>query len=219
MGGGWSVSARRPELWFHFLSGRALSEKGHSGGVGPSTESSHVPEPVHTSLGQSLGGERGPASLRTHRPLVRQEVCLDFSVRAWCQAGQNPPATASSCWWGGGGRWSWLLLESSLPRLWGEDRVEGATQDKRKMAHCLHPQASKRRNEMAKGNSLSPSQPTVWVSWLQACLSSVAPAGGTVMPLRLKRTHPIPNALDPGPVLAKAHLGHAHPPRLRLPSL
>ena len=72
---------------------------------------------------------------------------------------------------------------------------------------------------MAKGNSLSPSQPTVWVSWLQACLSSVAPAGGTVVPLRLQRTNPTPHALDPGPVLAKAHLGHAHPPRLRLPSL
>lgn len=72
---------------------------------------------------------------------------------------------------------------------------------------------------MAKGNSLSPSQATAWVSWLQVCLSSVAPAGGTVVPLRLQRTNPTPHALDPGPVLAKAHLGHAHPPRLRLPSL
>lgn len=120
----------------------------------------------------------------------------------------------------GVGRWSWLLLDSSLLGLWGEDRVEGATlKTKERWRTVSTPRPPERRNEMAKGNSLSASQPTVWVSWLQACLSSVAPAGGTVVPLRLKRTHPIPNALDPGPVLAKAHLGHAHPPRLRLPSL
>lgn len=120
----------------------------------------------------------------------------------------------------GVGRWSWLLLDSSLLRLWGEDRVEGVTlKTKERWRTVSTPRPPERRNEMAKGNSLSPSQPTVWESWLQACLSSVAPAGGTVVPLRLKRTHPIPNALDPGPVLAKAHLGHAHPPRLRLPSL
>lgn len=81
-GGGGSVSAQRPELWFHFLSGRALSEKGDSSGMAPSTEASLVPEPLNTSLGQSLGRERGPASTRTHRPLVRHEACLDLGVRA-----------------------------------------------------------------------------------------------------------------------------------------
>lgn len=37
-------------------------------------------------------------------------------------------------------------------------------------------------------------QPAVWASWLQACPSSVAPAGGTAAPLRLRGlTAPTPH--------------------------
>lgn len=59
------------------------------------------------------------------------------------------------------------------------------------------------------------------MSWLQACLSSVGPSRGHYSPSETKRTNstPIPTTLDPGLVLAKTQLAHAHPRRLRQPSL
>ena len=71
-----SMSAQRLELWFHFLSGRALSEKGHSSGMAPFTESSHGPESLYTSPGQSLGRERGPAQRGHTGPLFAKKSAL-----------------------------------------------------------------------------------------------------------------------------------------------
>ena len=95
------MAAQRPGLWFHFLSGKVLFEKGDPAVWPPPLTPLMVPSHRTPPLAKVWEEKGGPASLRTHRPLVRQEVCLDFGVRAECQAGQNPWAAASSCWEGG----------------------------------------------------------------------------------------------------------------------
>lgn len=68
-----------------------------------------------------------------------------------------------------------------------------AVKTKERWGAVSKPSPVKEGIEQQRKNGLFQSLSAVWVSWLQACPSSVAPAGGTAAPLRLRgltATHP-----------------------------
>ena len=87
----------------------------------------------------------------------------------------------------------------------------GGSEDKRKMG--LYPQSCEIRNRAAKKNGLL-SGSASGLGILAPGLSLLCgPSRGHCSPSEAKRTNcPHPPSLDPGPGLAEAQLGHAHPP-------